>query len=98
MGACSVTTPTELPTRWHAVGLMKPFLQGQIDVGEFVYDGTLPAMRATIYGLESGAADLLITETDTYHLVGTHGAPTPCTSLGRKLRWPTKRWLSEKAA
>src|ERR1700689_38929 len=59
--ACNPATPSELPTRWRAVGLMMPFLQGQLDVGEFEYDGALPAMRATVYGLESGAADILIT-------------------------------------
>jgi hypothetical protein len=35
--ACIPAIPSELPTRWRAVGLMMPFLQGQLDVGEFVY-------------------------------------------------------------
>jgi hypothetical protein len=80
--------------RWRAVGLMMPFQQGQLDVGEFVYDGTLPAMRATIYGLESGAVDLLITDKDTYVLSGPHRSPTHCTALGPKLRPPSPQWLS----
>jgi hypothetical protein len=40
-------------------------------------------MRATIYGLKSGAVDLLITEEDTYVLMGAHHSPTQCTSLAR---------------
>lgn len=74
---------SELPPRWRAAGLMMPFHQGQVDVGEFVYDGELPAMRASVYGLESGAADILITDTETYLLIGPHDAPTGCRTLGR---------------
>jgi len=92
--ACTPATAPELPMRWRAVGLMMPFQQGQLDVGEFEYDGTLPAMRATVYGLKSGAADLLITEKDTYLLFGPHRSPTGCTSLGPKLRPPSAQWLS----
>lgn len=95
--ACTVVDPPKLPNRWHAVALMLPFSQGQLDVGEFVYDGTLRAMRATVYGLESGAIDLLITEGQTYRLAGPYDAPTHCTSVGRGLRLPTRQWLSDQA-
>jgi hypothetical protein len=96
LAACTVARP-ELPTRWRAVTLMMPFYEGQLDVGEFVYDGSLPAMRATVYGLESGAVDLLITNGNTYRLGGPHRAPTACTSLGRLWRVPSADWLSERA-
>src|SRR5262245_20413637 len=76
---CQPAMPLELPTRWRAVGLMSPFVVSQLYVGEFVYDGALPAMRATVYGLESGALDLLVTDTGTYQHHGPHGAPTGCT-------------------
>jgi hypothetical protein len=72
--ACTPATPPELPVRWRAVGLLMPFEQGQLDVGEFVFDAALPAMRATVYGLESGAVDLLITQQDTYVIHGARGA------------------------
>jgi hypothetical protein len=36
---------------------MAPFEDGQLDVGEFVYDAALPAMRATVSGVESGTID-----------------------------------------
>ena len=97
LAACRPATPPELPQRWHAVGLMMPFLDGQLDVGEFVYDGALPAMRATVYGLQSGAVDLLITENDTYLLSGPHRSPTQCTALGRKLRPPSAQWLATES-
>jgi hypothetical protein len=96
LAVCTVSQP-ELPARWRAVALMMPFHEGQLDVGEFVYDGTLPAMRATVYGLESGAVDLLITNGDSYRLEGPHRAPTACTSLGRRWRVPPAHWLSDKA-
>jgi hypothetical protein len=94
---CTAPSPPELPERWRAVALMMPFDGGQIDVGELIYDGVLPAMRATIYGLESGTADLLITETETYQLSGPHHAPTGCSALGRQLAPPARRWLSAQA-
>ena len=95
--ACTPATPPVLPKRWRAVGLLMPFLQGQLDVGEFEYDGALPAMRATVYGLESGAADILITQNDTYLLLGPHRSPTRCISLGHKLRVPSAQWLSSQS-
>jgi hypothetical protein len=65
LSACRQTTAPQLPPRWRAVALLLPFFHRQLDVGEFVYDGALPAMRATLYGLESGAVDLLITDKET---------------------------------
>src|SRR5438067_11413492 len=87
--ACSPAAPPELPARWRAVGLMLPLLRGQIDVAEFVYDGTIPAMRATVYWVKSGAVDLLITDNDTYILVRSHHSPTQCMSLGSRFHAPT---------
>jgi hypothetical protein len=94
---CNPSAAPEMPERWRAAGLMMPFLQGQLDVGEFIYDGALPAMRASVYGLESGAVDLLITADDTYVLTGPHRAPQHCKSVGRKLRLPSAQWLSGPA-
>jgi hypothetical protein len=95
--ACIPATPPGLPERWRAVSLMMPFLQGQLDVGEFVYDAALPAMRATVYGLKTGAVDLLITDRDTYVLAGPYGSPSQCTSLGARLRVPGTQWLTGNA-
>jgi hypothetical protein len=76
---------------------MSGFGTGQLDVGEFVYDAALPAMRATVYGLESGAADLLIAGEESYLLSGPHGAPTGCTSLGRSFRPLKPQWLAAES-
>ena len=97
LSTCTPASPPVLPLRWRAVGLMLPFTEGQLDIGEFVYEGTLPAMRATLYGLESGAVDLLITDTDTYLISGRYDFPTSCISLGRKFSPPSAQWLSEQA-
>jgi hypothetical protein len=95
--ACKPATPPVLPLRWHAVALLFPLTRVQLDVGEFVYDGALPAMRATLYGLESGAADLLITDHETYQLIGPREQPSACIALGPKYRPPARQWLSSKA-
>ena len=95
--ACTPASPPQLPARWRAVGLLSPFGTTQLDVGEFVYDGTLPVMRATVYGLESGAVDLLITNTDTYLLSGPYSGPNGCASLGRRFSPPSAQWLPGQA-
>lgn len=97
LSTCKQTTAPVLPARWRAVALMMPFVREQLDVGEFVFDGSLPAMRATLYGLESGAVDLLITDTETYQLSGPPDAPEACVAIGRKYSPPTTDWLSGKA-
>jgi hypothetical protein len=94
---CKQTAAPVLPARWRAVGLLLPFARQQLDVGEFIYDGTLAAMRATLYGLESGAVDLLITDRETYQLSGPHDAPDACIAVGRKYAPPTARWLPGEA-
>jgi hypothetical protein len=96
LSACTPATTPAMPQRWHAVGLMLPFLRQQLDVGDFTYDGSLPAMRATVYGLESGAVDLLITNTETYQLTGPPDSPDGCIALGQKYTPPTE-WLSDKS-
>jgi hypothetical protein len=97
LARCSPMSPPLLPQRWRAVALMTPFENEQLDVGEFIYDASLPAMRATVTGLESGAIDLLITDDDTYRLSGSRQLPTACTSLGRVFRPPTRQWLTAQA-
>jgi hypothetical protein len=97
LSACKTNAAPALPTRWQAVGLMLPAVRQQIDVGEFTYDGSLPAMRATLVGMESGAVDLLITDKETYQLSGPADAPASCVALGRKYTPPATRWLPEKA-
>lgn len=97
LSACAPASAPVLPGRWRAVALMLPFVRQQLDVGEFVYDGALPAMRATLYGLESGAVDLLITSTQTYQLTGPHDSPDACIALGRKYAPPAASWLPGNA-
>ena len=97
LSPCAQAKPPDLPARWRAVGLLMPFVHQQLDVGEFTYDGSLPAMRATVYGVKSGAVDLLITAGETYQLVGPHDAPNACITLGPKYRAPAAHWLPDKA-
>jgi hypothetical protein len=96
--ACHPAAAPVLPSRWRAVGLMLPFLRRQLAAGEFVRDGSIPAMRATLYGLESGTVDLLITDKETYQLSGPPDAPTACMALGHKYDPPADSWLSGNSA
>jgi hypothetical protein len=91
--ACTPSSPPHIPERWQAVGLMMPFEQGQVDIGKLGFDRALPAMRATVYGLESGAVDLLITADETYVLHGPAQAPTGCLARRETARngWPRHR-------
>jgi len=95
--ACASDSQPLLPRRWRAVALMAPFENRQLDIGEFAYDADLPAMRATVHGLDSGSIDLLITDDTTYQLTGPREAPTGCAALGRVFRPPPRQWLSEGA-
>jgi hypothetical protein len=95
--ACHRSTPQVLPDRWRAVGLMFPFDREQLVVGEFVYDAALPAMRATLYGLETGAVDLLITPTETYRIDGPPDSPVDCAALGHTYDPPGRQWVDSKA-
>jgi hypothetical protein len=97
LSVCNPATVPALPARWRAVALMMPFVRQQLDVGEFVYDASVPAMRATLYGLESGAVDLLITDKETYQLSGPPNSPDACVAVGRKYAPPTANWLSSEA-
>jgi len=97
LSPCKQTAAPELPARWRAVGLMMPFTRDQVDVGEFIYDADVPAMRATLNGMESGAVDLLITDKETYQLLGPRDAPDACIALGKKYTLPGRGWLNNEA-
>jgi hypothetical protein len=94
---CAPTSPPVLPRRWHAIALMAPFEDGQLDVGEFVYDAAVPAMRASVSGTESGMIDLLITNENTYELTGPRQFPTACVSSRSAFNPPSRQWLSSEA-
>src|SRR5215470_10086823 len=97
LSPCKQTAAPELPARWRAVGLMMPFTRDQVDVGEFIYDADARAMRATVNGMESGAVDLLITDRETYQLLGPHDATDACIALGQKYTLPGRGWLTSEA-
>lgn len=97
LSACQPNTAPKLPARWRAVGLMLPYLRQQLVAGEFERDAAAHAMRATLYGLQSGDVDLLITDKQTYQLTGPHEAPTGCVALGHKYDPPPDSWLPDKA-
>jgi len=62
---CSTNVHPRLPENWHGIFLMTPFTNAQLVLSEIAYDASLPAMRIKLYGLRSGALDLLIDGSET---------------------------------
>jgi hypothetical protein len=75
LSACQPATTPALPMRWRATALMLPYVRQQIAAGEFIYDGTLPAMRAMVYGLQPEAIGLGLNIAD--YLAWMPGAKMP---------------------
>jgi hypothetical protein len=78
---CSNAERPELPEKWRATYLMAPFTSGQLVVGDLIHDASLSAMRVRLFGLRSGALDLLIAGAETYLLESNHSG-TACRRLG----------------
>src|SRR6516164_9846154 len=49
-----------LPAKWRGVFLMTPFTPSQLIISEIVYDEAVPAMQVKLFGVRSGAANLLV--------------------------------------
>src|SRR5262249_61861143 len=73
MEQCQGNSHPMLPQKWRGVYLMMPFTPTQLVLSEIVYDGTLPAMLVRLYGVRSGAAELLVVGKKTYLLAGGEG-------------------------
>ena len=84
MEQCQGNSHPMLPQKWRGVYLMMPFTPTQLVLSEIVYDGTLPAMLVRLYGVRSGAAELLVVGKKTYLLAGGDGGH--CTELTGR-RW-----------
>src|SRR5438132_1116741 len=54
LAPCQVDAVPKLPRKWTAIGLLAPFTDDQLVVGQFSCDTTIPAMRATLYGVDRG--------------------------------------------
>ncbi len=82
LSACNSSAHPRLPERFRALYLMAPFTTGQLVIGEIVHDGPLSATRFTLYGVERGVADFLVTGDGTYLLPSVATEAKNCTSLG----------------
>jgi len=100
---CEAAGQPRLPQRWRSTALLEPFKTPrllnsfQLAVGEFTGDTTLPAMRATIHGLQAQSFDLLVAPESTYLLTGPSANPTGCQPLGPIWQPPSDNWLSDQA-
>ena len=68
LATCRGAPDPHLPERWRATYLMAPFVNGQLVLGDIVYEAALPAIRVRLFGLKGGSADVLVTAGTTYAL------------------------------
>ena len=100
---CKTTDHPALPAQWTSTVMLEQFKTPrllstfQLSVGEVTMDSVAGAMRATIYGMESEAIDLLVAKESTYVLQGPSDAPTGCTAVGPVWQPPGQDWLNDKA-
>jgi hypothetical protein len=101
--ACQPATKPQLPEKWFATALLEPFKPPrlfaslQLVVGELVYDASVPALRATLTGLQTQSVDLLIAKENNYLLLGPADAPTDCLPIGSLWAPPSRNWLNDMA-
>jgi hypothetical protein len=80
--SCQTSVHPRLPEKWRGVFLMAPFTNAQLVLSEIQSDGSVPAMRATLYGLRGGTLDLFIEGSQTYELISQDDQVTSCHKLG----------------
>ena len=68
MARCKVASHPLLPKKWRGTYLMAPFIRAQLTLGEFVVDGSIPAVRVRLFGLRRGSLDLFIHGRKTFVL------------------------------
>jgi hypothetical protein len=68
-----------LPAKWRGVFLMTPFTPSQLLISEIVYDEAVPAMQVKLFGVRSGAANLLVLKDKTF--VIEEDPVAPCEEL-----------------
>src|SRR6516165_10761780 len=97
LAQCRNPNPRPLPEKWHAAFLMASFSRTQLVLADIVEDGTLPAMRARLYGVRRGSLDLLVADEQTYVLSGEEGR-RECRRLGDTGWRPLPRdWLGGRS-
>ena len=79
-----------LPAKWRGVFLMTPFTASQLIISEIVYDEAVPAMQVKLFGVRSGAANLLVLKDKTFL---SEGPQAPCEELEQRDWAPLPRDL-----
>jgi len=82
LSKCSTESHPQLPQKWRAIFLLTPFSNTQLVLGNFAYDGSHKAMRASLYGLKRGTLDLFVQGNNTFALVSRGSKIVGCEHLG----------------
>jgi len=98
LNECHTGSHPQLSEKWRAVFLLAPFSNTQLVLANIVYDGSLQAMRASLYGLRHGTVDLFIQGNSTYALASRGAEIVACEHLGDTGWRPLPQdWLSAQS-
>ena len=94
MAACTSKTPPVLPASWQTGAVLQHFSDGELVVGNLVYDAAAAALRFSLIGLTGGSADYLLTSGgNLFSLSGGYPAPTKCELVAKTaLSVPPRSW------
>ena len=82
LSQCQTESHPQLPEKWRAKFLLTPFSNTQLVLANLAYDGSVQAMRASLYGLKRGTLDLFVQGNNTYALVSRGSQIVGCEHLG----------------
>ncbi len=94
---CGNTSHPTLPDRWRASALMEPFTGNQLVVADLIYDSSVPAYQAKMYGVQGGSANILVTDSENYLIYDVSENVRVCVAVGDHWSVPSQDWLSAQA-
>lgn len=99
MASCTNKDRPLLPKAWQTGAVLQHFSDGELVIGNLVYDVTAPALRFSVIGMSGGSADYLLTDKgNLFSLSGGYPEPTQCELIARTdLVVPTRSWNSAES-
>ncbi len=94
MAACTNKVPPQLPAAWQTGAILQHFADGELVIGNLVYDGAASALRFSLIGMTGGSADyLLASGGNLFSLSGGYPTPTKCELVAKtSLAVPSRSW------
>jgi hypothetical protein len=94
MAACTSKVPPQLPAAWQTGAVLQHFADGELVIGNLVYDAAASALRFSLIGMTGGSADYLLTSGgNLFSLSGGYPTPTKCELVAKtSLAVPSRSW------